>query len=168
MILLNIIMTYYDEISAGYEELHKEEQMKKIEIIKSKVQFHKNWAVLDVGCGPYFGDFEGFVVGIDPAFKLLKYAKKKISVLNGKAEWLPFKDNSFMAVVSITAVQNFDDIEKGLLEIKRVAKEYIVISVLKESPKVTELEKIIPEMFKIERIVEDEKDIIFFCRKKIM
>ena len=27
-------MTYYNEISEGYEELHKEEQLKKIELIK--------------------------------------------------------------------------------------------------------------------------------------
>jgi len=31
-------MTYYDEISEGYEELHKEEQLKKISLIKKHLK----------------------------------------------------------------------------------------------------------------------------------
>ncbi len=162
-------MTYYDSIAAGYEELHKEEQLKKIEIIKKHILFHQNWKILDVGCGPYFADFPGTVIGIDPARKLLEIAKKRIHIIHvvqGIAEQLPFRDNAFMAVISITAVQNFDDIEKSLNEIKRVAKEYIVLSILKNSPKIAMIEECIPQILKIERIVEEDKDIIFFCRKK--
>ncbi len=159
-------MTYYDAIASSYEELHKEEQLKKIAVIKKHLPFHLNWKILDVGCGPYFADFPGTVIGIDPARKLLEIAKKKIPVVQGIAEQLPFKDNTFMAVVSVTAVQNFDEIERGLNEIKRVAKEYIVISVLKNSPKIAIVEECIPQLLKIERIIEEEKDIIFFCRKK--
>lgn len=161
-------MTYYDSIASSYEELHKEEQVRKIAIIKEYVPFHQNWKILDVGCGPYFADFPGTVIGIDPAQKLLEVAKKKISIVHGIAERLPFKDNTFMAVVSITAVQNFDDIERGLQEIKRVAKEYIILSILKGSPKIAMLEELIPQLFKIERIVEEDKDLIFFCRKKVI
>lgn len=160
-------MTYYDSIASGYEELHKEEQLKKIAIIKKHIPFHEKWTVLDVGCGPYFADFHGTVIGIDPARKLLEIAKKKIPVVQGVAERLPFRDNAFMAVVTITAVQNFDDIEKGLNEIKRVAKEYIIISALKNSPKIALVEEFISQLFRIERIVEEDKDIIFFCRKKL-
>jgi ubiquinone/menaquinone biosynthesis C-methylase UbiE len=161
---VNKDMTYYDNIASGYKELHKEEQLEKIAIIKKHVPFHAKWKVLDVGCGPYFGDFEGHVVGIDPSIKLLKQAK--IPVVLGVGEALPFRSDGFMAVVCITAIQNFDDVKKGLLEMKRVAKEYIVISVLKGSAKVALLEEVIPEHLSIERIVEEEKDILFFCRKK--
>ncbi len=42
---------YYDEISASYEELHKEEQLKKIEIIKLSINPKKENKLLDVGCG---------------------------------------------------------------------------------------------------------------------
>ena len=28
-------MTYYDDIAEGYEELHKEEQLKKVELINT-------------------------------------------------------------------------------------------------------------------------------------
>ncbi len=159
-------MTYYDNIAVGYEELHKDEQLRKIAVIKKHVQFHEKWDILDVGCGPYFGDFQGFVVGVDPSINLLEQAKKKIPVIQGLAEYLPFHDNTFMAVVSITAIQNFDDIERGLLEIKRVAREFIIISILCSSPKVSALEQLIPKHIRIEKIVEEDKDIIFFCRKK--
>ncbi len=160
-------MTYYDTIASGYSELHREEQLKKIAIIKQKIPFHEKWNVLDVGCGPYFADFPGTIIGIDPSFQLLKRAKQKISVALGKGEYLPFRTNSFMAVVSLTALQNFDDIEKGLLEMKRVAKEYIVISVLKKSPKIGMIEELMGKVFSSFKAIEEEKDIIFFCRKNL-
>ena len=161
-------MSYYNQIASGYEELHKEEQLKKIAIIKEHIQFHEKWKILDVGCGSYFPtkeNFKGTVIGIDPAYKLLTIAKKRIPVIEGKGELLPFKDNSFMAVISITALQNFRDIEKGLEEMRRVAKKYIAISVLKKSQKIGMIKDLIPRILKVERIVEEEKDLIFFCNK---
>ena len=44
-------MNYYDEISEGYEELHKEEQETKIKIIKDWLAPGFNQKLLDVGCG---------------------------------------------------------------------------------------------------------------------
>lgn len=158
-------MTYYDTIASGYSELHREEQLKKIVLIKEKIPFDKKWNILDVGCGPYFADFPGTIIGVDPSFQLLKIAKQKIPVALGKGELLPFRNNSFMAVVSITALQNFDDIEKGLLEMKRVAKEHIIVSVLKRSPKISMIEELIGKVFSSFKAIEEEKDIIFFCRK---
>lgn len=159
-------MTYYDSIAPSYEELHKEEQLKKIALIKKHVPFHQKWKILDVGCGPYFADFPGIVMGIDPSRALLNTAQKKIPVVQGVAEQLPFGNDAFLAVVAITAVQNFEGIEKGLLEMKRVAKEHIVFSVLKKSPKISFIEEKIAKLFPLIKIVEEEKDIIFFCRKK--
>ncbi|MFA6889241.1 MAG: class I SAM-dependent methyltransferase [Candidatus Woesearchaeota archaeon] len=157
-------MNYYDEIAEGYSELHKEEQLKKVAVIKKHIQFHEKWLILDVGCGPGFADFPGKIIGIDPSFKLLKQAK--IPAIQGIGEHLPFKDNTFMAVVSITALQNFTDIKQGIIEMKRVAREYLAISVLKKSPKIELIEQLIPQLLTVQRIVEEEKDIIFFCRKK--
>ncbi|MBI5001973.1 class I SAM-dependent methyltransferase [Candidatus Woesearchaeota archaeon] len=158
-------MTYYDTIASGYSELHREEQLKKIALIKKHIPFHEKWKILDVGCGPYFADFPGTVVGIDPSFQLLKLAKQKILAALGKGEMLPFRTNAFMVVVSITALQNFDDIEQGLLEMKRVAKEFIVISALKKSPKIGLIEELMGKIFPSFKAIEEEKDIIFFCRK---
>ena len=46
-----IKMTYYDDISSGYEELHKEEQLKKVSSIKKHLKVNSSDKLLDVGCG---------------------------------------------------------------------------------------------------------------------
>ena len=44
-------MTYYDEIASGYEELHSEEQLAKIGLIKDHFRVTVKDKLLDVGCG---------------------------------------------------------------------------------------------------------------------
>ena len=141
-------MTYYDEIAKGYDELHKEEQVKKIKEILKHVKVKSTDKILDVGCGPcYLAEFiECSYVGIDPSVKLLELAKKKLKnrlntkLMIGKGESLPFADKSFDIVFCITALHNFDDIQKSLDEMKRVGKR-IVVSVLKDSKHTDEIRK---------------------------
>jgi len=160
-------MGYYDSIASGYEELYGEEQLKKCMIIK-KYFNPENKKIVDVGCGTGIAtNFFNCEIGIDPSEKLLYIARKKfpkIKFIKGKAEKLPFRDNEFDAVVSLTAIQNFEDIEKGLKEIKRVGKEF-VLSFLKKSEKSKKIENEIKKLFKIKKIVEEEKDIVYFCTK---
>ena len=82
-----------------------------------------------------------------------------------EAENLPFKDSSFDVVISITAIQNFHDIEKGLKEIRRVGKDRFVLSFLKRSPKKDIITKNIKKLFKVVKEIEEEKDIIFIAKK---
>ena len=156
-------MGYYDDISEGYEELHGEEQKKKIEIIMKKVNVKEDDLLLDVGCGTGLTTrcWKCKKVGIDPAPKLLEKAKGA-KFIRAEAENIPFKDNHFDWVISITAIQNFHDIRKGLEEIRRVGKGRYVLSFLKKSPKREMIEKLIREMFDVKEVVDEEKDIIFF------
>jgi ubiquinone/menaquinone biosynthesis C-methylase UbiE len=155
-------MNYYNSISSGYDELHKEEQLKKLKIIKENITVKDS--LLDVGCGTGFS-LDLFDVpkkiGLDPSRELLKQCKHKAIV--GKAEELPFEDDSFDTVISVTAVQNFDDIEKGLKEIKRVAKRQVVVSVLKKSEKAELVDKLVNSIFDVWKTIEEDKDIIYFC-----
>jgi ubiquinone/menaquinone biosynthesis C-methylase UbiE len=161
-------MTYYDEIAKGYDELHREEQENKIGIIKQKLKVNPEDKLLDVGCGTGVATrpWRCKRFGIDPSKKLLEKAKQ--ADLDGNyalapAEKIPFEDNSFDIVISITAIQNFDDIEKGLKEIKRVGKGRFVLSFLKKSGKAEMIERLINHIFQnIYKRVEEEKDIIFF------
>ena len=155
-------MTYYNEIAEGYEELHKEEQLKKIEIISKNIRINKNDLLLDVGCGTGITTkpWKCKKIGIDPAIRLLQKASDGIYI-NAEAEHIPFKANSFDCVISITAIQNFNDIEKGLLEIKRVGKKRFVLSFLKKSNEGDEIKKLIEEMFDVKKVIEEEKDLIF-------
>lgn len=158
-------MTYYDHISEGYDELYKEEQIKKLDIIKSKINIRNNSRLLDVGCGSGISsDFGCFVVGIDPSIGLLKNNKNKMKIM-GAAELLPFKDSSFDYVISVTAINNFDDPEKSINEAKRVGKDNFVFSVLKKSKKFHKISRIIHKHFKVYNTVEEDKDSIFFCLK---
>ena len=156
-------MTYYNRISRGYDELYKEEQLKKLSIIKKNIKINKNYLLLDVGCGTgVSSQFNCKVVGIDNSIELLRLNKNKNKIL-GNAESLPFKDNIFDAVVSITALHNFENIEKALKEMKRAGKKKFVFSVLKKSRKIKQIKKLIEKYFKINKVVEEEKDVLFFA-----
>jgi demethylmenaquinone methyltransferase/2-methoxy-6-polyprenyl-1,4-benzoquinol methylase len=71
------------------------------------------------------------VTGIDISIKMIEVGLRKIKEkqLEDKIELLladsleiPFKDNSFDAVMVAFGVRNFENLEKGLLEMKRVIK----------------------------------------------
>jgi ubiquinone/menaquinone biosynthesis C-methylase UbiE len=102
-------------------------------------------------------------VGIDPASDLISRYMGDCQVFEGQAESLPFKDAEFDIVVSITAVHNFDDIEKGLLEMRRVGKAKFAFSILKKSPKAKRIRHFINDLFSIVEIIEEEKDFIYIC-----
>ena len=86
------------------------------------------------------------VTGIDIAGNMLAIAKKKASKKGlqdrltfeeGDAENLPFPDEFFDAVTVALGVRNFEDLEKGLLEMKRVMKPGGVMMILEFSHPVT-------------------------------
>jgi len=149
-------MNYYDKISKGYNDLHKEEQLKKVKLIIKLLNI-KNESVLDIGCGTAFYSnlFKNYT-GIDNSQGMLKQAKAK--VILGNAESLPFKDNSFNTVISITAIHNVKDYKKAINEIKRVSSKKIAISILK---KAKNFKKISDELKDFKQ-TEQEKDIIFY------
>src|SRR3989338_1568419 len=147
-------MGYYDDISEGYDELYRDEQIKKLNIIKSKLKIGKNSKLLDAVCGSGISsDFGCFAVGIDPSMGLLKNNKNKMKI-KGIAEMLPFKGGSFDWVISVTAVHNFDDAEKSINEAKRAGKDNFVFSVLKKSKKFGRISGIIHKNFKVYDAVE--------------
>lgn len=158
-------MNYYDEISEGYEELHKEEQLKKIKVITQYLKPKESDKLLDVGCGTGLTTepWPCKLYGIDPAKKLIEKARQqeKIEYKIAPAEDIPYKDDEFDYVISITAIQNFQYIEKGLQEIKRVGKDKFILTFLKRSPKRKEITELINKHFKVKEIVKEDKDIIF-------
>lgn len=157
-------MPYYDSIAGSYNELHGEEQLNKLAIIKKNIKTGKKTKILDVGCGTGISsDFGCFAVGIDPSSGLLKY-NHHLKIL-GAAESLPFKDNSFDYVISVTSLHNFKDILQSISEIRRVGKKKFVFSVLKKSGKFDAIRLAIGSNFKISKEIEEEKDKIFVCYK---
>ena len=66
----------------------------------------------------------------------------------------------------LNSINNFDDIEKAIGEMERVGKDRFVITVLKKSRKKELIEELIKSLFDVKNAVEEDKDIIYFCRKK--
>lgn len=164
-------MNYYNKIAAGYEELHKEEQLKKIKLIKKYLKVKKDEKLLDVGCGTGLTTqpWKCKKYGIDPSRKLLEKARKKNKAIiykQAQAEKIPFKDKSFDVVISVTALQNFMNIEKALNEIKRVGKNRFILTFLKKSAKKEKLNSLIKKHFKVKKIIEEEKDLIYIINHR--
>lgn len=158
-------MDYYNHVSKGYNELHGEEQLSKLAIIKNNIKLDKNTRLLDVGCGSGISSgFGCFVVGIDPSIGLLRQNSSNKKVL-GIAESLPFRNDSFDYVISVTSAHNFADIEKSISEMKRVGRNNFVFSVLKKSGKFGFIRGLILKSFKVGKVIDEGKDAVFFCKK---
>lgn len=70
-------------------------------------------------------------VGIEKIKKL--NLSEKISMIKGDAEKLDFEDNKFDAVCVAFGVRNFENLNKGLEELKRVVKENKSVYILEFS-----------------------------------
>ena len=155
----------YDDTAAGYNELHGDEQAAKLRIIKEILKPQKGSRLLDIGCGTGISsDFECFAVGIDESIGMLKL-NNSLMKLAASAEMLPFKTGSFDYVVSVTALHNFDSVIDAVSDMKRVGRNNFVFSVLRKSKKYAMISGVVEENFRIEKIIEEDKDTIFFCSR---
>lgn len=157
-------MNYYNKISKSYNELHKEEQEKKLDIVKNIIKIKSADILLDIGAGTgistsYFKD-KCIAISLDPSLEMLK--QSPCFKIQAKAENLPFKDKSVDIAISVTAAQNFENINKAINEIKRVTKENILITILKKSSKLNKVRKLLKGF----KEIEEEKDIIFIKNKQ--
>lgn len=82
------------------------------------------------------------IIGLDLSAGMLEVGKQKIKALNldskiemiqGDSENLPFEDNSFDAITVGFGIRNFENLEKGLSEIRRVLKPNGIFVILETS-----------------------------------
>ena len=75
----------YNKIAKGYNELHKEEQLEKLEIIKNHLEVKSTYRLLDIGAGTGISTnfFDCKVIGIEPSKEMLKQGK---NIIQGYAE----------------------------------------------------------------------------------
>jgi len=154
-------MNYYSTISKGYDELHKEEQISKIKLIKSSINL--NGLILDIGSGTGFSRFYfKKLIQLEPSLKMLNQSSGNL--VQGKAENLPFEDSTFDSIISITSLHH-TNILKAIKEIKRVAKPNCkyAFSILKKSSNFEKIRKELHKNFKLKEI-QHEKDLIFISR----
>lgn len=154
------IMEYYNGIARGYNELYGREQRAKAKKVQELLALTPEETVLDVGCGTGVATKEllGKKTGIDPSLSMIK--QSSFPVVQGRAEKLPFKDKSFDAVVCLTAIHHFSH-NKALLEMKRVAKHKIAISLLKNAKHFGAISAAIQAVFPAVKQVDAGPDVLF-------
>lgn len=130
----------FDTISENYDGLNRvisfgADLRWRKKVIKQVCATQPN-TVLDIATGT--GDLaiqfaeqlpKAKVTGLDLSEGMLQVARKKIAgtaleknlhFVKGDSEALPFADNSFQAITVSFGIRNFEDLEKGLSEIKRI------------------------------------------------
>lgn len=142
----------FDNIAPKYDLLNRVLSL-KIDVLwrNTLVKWMKNdhpQEVLDVATGT--GDLAitiekgtgSKVIGLDLSQQMLNVGVIKIKKLNldgkismqkGDAENLPFEDNRFDAVSVAFGVRNFENLNKGLAELRRVVKDNKSIYILEFS-----------------------------------
>ena len=184
------IDNYYDSIANGYNELHGEEQYKKLKIVQDflkddpDIEFTSELLLFDVGCGTGISTmaFPCYCAGLDPAIKLLIQANNTrlessssevpvftseptlphLGYIRGHAEALPIKDKTCTIVVSLTVVHNFFSIKTGIEEIRRITSQRAVISVLKKSKQYNKIIEIIENNFRVLKSGENDFDFFLY------
>ena len=82
------------------------------------------------------------IIGLDISHGMMEIGKQKVAekqldkiieFVHGDSENLPFEDNTFDAITVAFGVRNFENLEKGLSEIKRVLRPQGVFVILETS-----------------------------------
>ena len=118
-------------LSAGIDVRWRKKAIKQLAGIKPKTILDVATGTADVAIMASGILQPDKITGIDISDGMLDIGRKKIQklglqntieLLNGDCETINFNDNSFEAVTVAFGVRNFENLEKGLLEIKRVLK----------------------------------------------
>jgi ubiquinone/menaquinone biosynthesis C-methylase UbiE len=109
------------------------------ELILKMINPNPAESLLEVGCGTghflkWLSKFKLKLAGVDIAPKMIAYASQNllgnIELKVADADNLPFKDNSFDAVMFITALEFLDKPKEALKEAIRVSKDKVFIGFL--------------------------------------
>ena len=139
----------YGETAFMYERRYEQIQREKYEIVTKNLP--RVSKVLDLGCGTgmllsELARRSEFVVGIDSSSEMLELARKRrdsTALVLADADYLPFANRSFDAVVSVTLLQNMPNPKATIREVARVAKPggIVIMTTLKHKHSLGELER---------------------------
>jgi len=119
-------MTLYDSIGRGYADQRRPDPR-----IEAHVRRALGGArsVVDVGAGA--GSYEPRdrdVVAVEPSIVMIRQRPSGAApVVRASAMQLPFRDASFDASLAVLTVHHWPDAERGLAELRRVARERVVV-----------------------------------------
>jgi len=130
----------FDEYLNEYEEWFIQNSFvysSELKAIKDISGVPENAVEVGVGSG-LFAEPLGIKTGIEPSEAMREKAKERgINVIDGVAEYLPWKDNSIDYVLMVTTICFVDDAKKSLSEVYRVLQNrgsFVIGFVDKNSP----------------------------------
>lgn len=114
-----------------------------LDLVADSVKTTDPKSVLDAGCGEGFSlshiarlHPELRLTGVDLSEGAIAYAEKHFGdaaqFRKGSIYKLPFSDNSFDTVLCSEVLEHLDDPDKAVAQLKRVARNYVVITVPRE------------------------------------
>jgi malonyl-CoA O-methyltransferase len=164
----------YGETAWIYDQRYEEIQRGKYSLI-FPILPHVD-RILDLGCGS--GLFLGalakrgrLIVGVDSSPEMLEIAKRRptrAALLLADADHLPFADQSFDVVVSVTLLQNMPNPEITVREAARVMKlgGIMALTVLKRKHSPEELEEWVRGAgLEPLEVVEEDEDVCCIARR---
>ena len=121
-----MIQALYDRIGVGYSQYRRPDERiaKRIDSALGQAR-----SVLNVGAGT--GSYEPasrFVVAVEPSAEMIRQRSLTgTQSIQASADRLPFPDQSFDAVLAILTIHHWPDRDQGLAEMRRVARDCVVI-----------------------------------------
>lgn len=152
---------YYDKLSRGYDELYGDEQRRKHDFLFDWLE-SLDGSVLDVGSGTgIINEFINPDVLTDSSFEMLLRADGPRVVSD--ARFLPFKNKSFDNVTCFTLLQDIINKKRVVSELRRVCKNFLIITVLKKLKSREEFESLF-NGFELVEFREHVKDFCFLLK----
>ena len=116
----------YDRIGIGYAERRRPDPRIEARIDSALGSCDR---VLNVGAGA--GSYEPanrFIIAVEPSAEMIRQRPAESApVVQASASRLPFRDQSFDAALAVLSVHHWAHREQGLAEMRRVARERVVI-----------------------------------------
>ncbi|WP_185877304.1 bifunctional demethylmenaquinone methyltransferase/2-methoxy-6-polyprenyl-1,4-benzoquinol methylase UbiE [Blattabacterium cuenoti] len=151
------LINMFNDISKNYDLINSilslgmdfNWRKKLVDLLKKKILSQNNYInILDLATGT--GElafllskkfYRSNIIGLDPANKMLKIAKKKlykkkiknISFINGNSCNIPFNDEYFDIITISFGIRNFQHIHVSMKEIYRVLNPYGLLAILEFS-----------------------------------
>lgn len=159
----------YEHIAPSYNALHGPEQERKLRRFLLRLDLRPGMRVADIGCGTahlarFFDEQE--YVGIDPCVPLLKQAPDGIEVVEAFGEDVPLEDSSQDLVISLTSLHNYNDPVAGIEELARIAKDVVIVGVLKKAHAHDLLVQTVRDHLRVEDVLQDRHDTLLLCHKR--
>lgn len=132
------INTYFENTQHWQSAKYLDDQMEKLRISETiKLIPQKVESIIDIGCGNGFflksleilNAYKLF--GLEPSKGAIKNNLSSVLIKNGTIDEMNFLDNEFDLVTCLEVIEHlpYEIYEKGLSELERIAKNYIIISV---------------------------------------